>query len=1100
RRDDRPLLLGSLKSNIGHAQAAAGVAGVIKMVMAMRHGVLPQTLHLNTPSSQVDWSAGAVELLSEAAVWPEKDEPRRAGVSSFGISGTNAHVILEQAPADDVPATPTVGTPPLSGAALPFVLSGKTPDAVAEQAARLTGLLDGGSAPALQDLAWSLAATRTRFTHRAVLIAGDTEELRSGLGALADGGSARCAVRGVAADVARPVFVFPGQGSQWVGMAAGLMESSPVFAERMRECAAALSVHTDWSLLGVLRGEAGAPGLGRVDVVQPVLWAVMVSLAQVWRAAGVEPAAVMGHSQGEIAAACVAGGLSLEDGARVVALRSQAILELSGLGGMLAVADSADGVRERLARWEGRLSVAAVNGPASAVISGDSDALDAFREACRADGVRCKRIDVDYASHSAHVERIRDRLLEVLAGLAPRSSQVPLYSTVTGELLDTAGMDAEYWYTNLRRTVLLEEATQALLSTGHGVFVEVSPHPVLTMGLQETFAAAGSDAVTLGTLRRDEDESRRFMTSLAEAHVHGVDLDWQAMLGPAGARRIDLPTYPFQRQHYWLKSAPGQGGDLSATGIRPGGHALLSGAISLADSDGVVMTGRLSAETHPWLADHVVLGSVLLPGTAFVDLALHAADQVGCELLEELTIEAPLVVPDSGAVVIQVSVTLPDASGRSTVHIYASPADVPEDTWTLHASGTAAQGEAPTGDALSEWPPAGARTLAADTLYESLTDAGYDYGPLFQGLRAAWRLGDEVYAEVALPDDAAVEGFGVHPALLDAALHAVRWSVTPGTEKEHGSVELPFAWGGITLSAVGARALRVRVRRVRSGVSLLLADGTGHPVASVDTLALRPVRPEQLKLSNRVRGDAMYRIEWAAKPLRPATDLPGVARHADVATTDAVPGVVAVSLADAGSEYVDAASRAHATARRALELVQDWLADERYADARLVVMTRGAVACAGDPAPDPAQAAVWGLVRTAQTENPGRFVLIDVDGAGDEPQLSAAVAVAVASDEPQMALRGSEAFVPRLARVPARTGEGAAEAHEGTVLVTGAGGVLGGFVARHLVVGRGVRHLLLVSRRGVDAPGAAGLVAELEELGAQARFVACDVADRAALA
>ncbi|MER5853570.1 SDR family NAD(P)-dependent oxidoreductase, partial [Streptomyces sp. NPDC002012] len=1097
RPDDRPLLLGSLKSNIGHAQAAAGVAGVIKMVMAMRHGVLPQTLHLESPSSQVDWSAGAVELLAESVAWPVKDEPRRAGVSSFGISGTNAHVILEQASVEDVPGTPADGVSPLSGAALPFVLSGKSPDAVAEQAARLTGLLDREPGLPLRDVAWSLATARTRFTHRALLVAGDVEELRSGLDALADGRSAPGVVQGVADGEASAVFVFPGQGAQWVGMAAGLMESSAVFAERLRECATALSEYTDWSLLDVLRGEPDAPGLDRVDVVQPALWAVMVSLAEVWRAAGVEPSAVVGHSQGEVAAACVAGGLTLRDGARVVALRSKVLLELSDLGGMMAVAESADLIGDRLTRWDGRLSVAAVNGPSSAVVSGDADALDEFREACRAEGVRAKRIDVDYASHSVHVERIRERLLEVLSDLEPRSSQVPLYSTVTGELLDTTGMDAEYWYTNLRRTVLLEKTTRALLSSGHGVFVEVSPHPVLTVGLQETFAAAGCEAVALGTLRRDEDESRRFMTSLAEAHAHGVELGWRALFEGTDVQRVDLPTYPFQHQHYWLKSAPGQGRDISVTGMRPGGHALLSGAIRLADSDGVVMTGRLSVETHPWLADHVVLGSVLLPGTAFVDLALHAADQVGCELLEELTIEAPLVVPDSGAVVIQVTATLPDASDRSTVHIYAAPADAPEDVWTLHASGTATRAEVPVADGLSEWPPAGAQALAVDTLYESLTEAGYGYGPLFQGLRAAWRQGDDVYAEVALPDEADVEGFGVHPALLDAALHAMGWSAARDAGGEPGAVELPFAWSGVSLSAVGARALRVRIRRVRSGASLLLADGTGYPVASVDTLALRPIRPEQLKPSDNVIGDAMFRVEWAAKPIGSAESVPGIARYEDLAPGDVVSGVVAVSFADVdvASRSGDMVSRTHEIVRVALELVREWLAGERFAGARLVVVTRGAVVCGGDGAPDPAQAAVWGLVRAAETENPGRFVLVDVDVA-DESVVSAAVA----SGEPQMAVRMGEVFVPRLARVAVGAGGSVPEVGVGTVLVTGAGGVLGGLVARHLVVERGVRNLLLVSRRGLDAPGAAGLVAELEGLGARARFVACDVADRVALA
>ncbi|MEU1488454.1 type I polyketide synthase [Streptomyces sp. NPDC005752] len=1034
---------------------------------------------------------------------------RRAAVSSFGISGTNAHVILEQAPVEgDGAATQTDEVSPLGGEALPFVLSGKSEAALRDQAARLSEMLAAGSGVEPAGIGLSLAMGRSRFEHRAVVVAARADELGSALGALADERPGASVVRGVADGAVAPVFVFPGQGSQWAGMAAGLMESSVVFGERMRECAAALSVHTDWSLLDVLRGEPGAPGFGRVDVVQPVLWAVMVSLAEVWRAAGVVPAAVMGHSQGEIAAACVAGGLSLEDGARVVALRSRAIVELSGLGGMVSVAEPAERVEGRLVAWEGRLSVAAVNGPSSVVVSGDDDALDELLLACKADEVRCKRIDVDYASHSAHVERIHDRLLEVLADLSPRASEVPLYSTVTGELLDTAGMDGEYWYTNLRRTVLLEETSRTLIEAGHRVFVEVSPHPVLAVGLQETFEAAGSDAVALGTLRRDEDEARRFMTSLAEAHVQGVELDWKTLFAGTGAQHVDLPTYAFQHQRYWLNPSAGNGAvDVSSAGLKPLDHAMLSSAMGLAGTDGVVLTGRVSIETHPWLADHAVWGSVLLPGTAFVELALQAADQVGCDLVEELMIEAPLLIADHDAVVIQVAVAAADPTGRHEITVFSRPADASDEAWTRHAGGILATGAEAT-DGLADWPPTGAQAVAVDTLYASLADAGYEYGPLFQGLRAAWRQGDDVYAEVALPDEAEVDGFGLHPALLDAALHAMGLAAVPDSDGTAGAVGLPFAWTGVSLSAVGAQLLRVRVRREGSGASLLLADGAGSHVASVESLALRPVSPEQLRGSGNAHADSLFRVEWSVKPVggapnaeRPegawavigdAEFLPGTVRYADLASMDEVPDVVAVSFAASASPSGDMASRTQELTVRALEMVQEWLASERFADARLVVVTRGAVFC---DSPDPVQAAVWGLVRTAESENPGRFVLVDHDG--QESGLSAAVA----SGEPQAAVRADEVFVPRLARMPLPVGQAPALVEpSGTVLVTGASGVLGGVVARHLVAEHGVRHLLLLSRRGADAPGAAELVAELAESGAQARFAACDVADRGALA
>ncbi|MFE6740451.1 type I polyketide synthase [Streptomyces tubercidicus] len=555
RDADRPLWLGSLKSNIGHTQAAAGIAGVIKMVLALRHGVLPETLHLDAPSPHVDWSAGTVRLLAEPQPWEESGQPRRAGVSSFGISGTNAHVIVEQAPAEIPKADEEATCGGADTTVVPWLVHGRTQDGLRAQAAALAAHLDSLPDTAPYDVAHSLLTTRTALEHRAALIGTDRAALLAELHAVAEGNSGSHTATGAVptAPGSGTVFVFPGQGSQWVGMAVELLDSSPVFAGRLAECEAALEPFTDWSLREVLRGVEGAPGLDRVDVVQPVLWAVMVSLAEVWRAHGVEPAAVVGHSQGEIAAACVAGALSLEDGARVVALRSRAIRALSGRGGMVSVALSSSEVAELVDRWGGRVSVAAVNGPSAVVVSGDVDALDELLERCREDGVRARRIDVDYASHSAHVESIREELLEVLGPVVPCPAEVPFFSTVTGEWLDTAGMDAEYWYTNLRRTVEFAPAVEALVAAGHRTFVEVSPHPVLTVPLQETAEAVGAEAVVTGTLRRDDGGLSRLYTSLGELYVHGVDVDWFPAFADRRPNRVELPTYAFQRKRFWLE-------------------------------------------------------------------------------------------------------------------------------------------------------------------------------------------------------------------------------------------------------------------------------------------------------------------------------------------------------------------------------------------------------------------------------------------------------------------------------------------------------------------------------------------------------------------
>ncbi|MFK0063895.1 type I polyketide synthase [Streptomyces werraensis] len=540
RAAERPLWLGSLKSNIGHTQAAAGVAGVIKMVMALRAGVLPKTLHVDTPSAEINWSAGGVELLTESRDWPQSADgrPRRAGVSSFGVSGTNAHVILEQAPAVEAVGEPAVVR---DLPVVPLVVSAKSRAALEDQSARVRKLLEPAGAPRPLDVAYSLATERSVLEHRSVTLDQVTVE---GV---------------VSASPGRTVLVFPGQGTQWAGMGRELLDTAPVFAARMAECAEALAPFVDFDPVEVLRSGAA---LERVEVIQPVTWAVMVSLAELWRSLGVVPDAVVGHSQGEIAAAAVSGALSLEDAARVVALRAQVIgRELAGLGGMASVSLPRAEVEARLVSgWEGRLDVAAVNGPSSTVVAGDADAVVEFVEACRAEKVRARQVPVDYASHSAHVERIEAELLEVLAPITPLEARIPFYSTVDAAPVDTTTLDAGYWYRNLRHTVRFEETVRLLTSKGFGTFVESSAHPVLTMGVQET-----ADVTAVGSLRRDEGGLARFLTSAAELFVHGTPVDWAPLFDGTGARHVDLPTYPFQHQHYWL--VPGTRSDAGrATG------------------------------------------------------------------------------------------------------------------------------------------------------------------------------------------------------------------------------------------------------------------------------------------------------------------------------------------------------------------------------------------------------------------------------------------------------------------------------------------------------------------------------------------------------
>ncbi|WP_121825340.1 type I polyketide synthase [Streptomyces rapamycinicus] len=1116
RAVDRPLWLGSLKSNIGHAQAAAGVAGVIKMVLAMGHGVLPRTLHVDEPSPHVDWSSGGVSLLTEAREWPEVDgRPRRAGVSSFGVSGTNAHVVLEHAPADDAEAVegPTPDGPVV------WAVSARSAEALRAQAVRLAAFVEGEPELRPVDVGWSLVTTRAALDCRAVLVGRGRADFLDQLRGLSPSGTPG----GVRAD-RRSVVVFPGQGSQWVGMAVELLGVSSVFAGRMAECERALSVYVDWSLVGVL--EDGS-ALGRVDVVQPVLWAVMVSLGALWESFGVVPGAVVGHSQGEIAAACVAGALSLEDGARVVALRSRALRVLAGGGGMVSVAVSADEVGLLLERWGGRVGVAAVNGPSSVVVSGDGEALDEVVAECRRRRVRARRIEVDYASHSAHVDQLHEELLDRLRGLKPRPSRVPFFSTVTGDWIDTEQLDAEYWYRNLRETVRFATATKTLLDDGFDVFIEASAHPVLAVGVQESIDAAGAGAVVLGSLRRDDGGLDRFLRSVGEAYVHGVAVDWSSLFG--GARRVELPTYAFQRQRYWLDAHGGRQ-DAGSLGLARADHPFLGAAVDLPGDGGLVLTGRLSLSSHPWLADHAVLGSALFPGTAFLELAAHAGRKAGCALLEELTLEAPLVLSATGGLALHVRVSAPDDEGRRSVEIHSRSQEAPPETpWTRHAAGVLAVSTDPadmvqmaTAPPADAWPPPADRApVDVAGLYDALSETGYHYGPAFQGLSAVWRAGDEVFAETRLPQGLEPASFGLHPALLDAALHAVLLDpagdpagapasdpagapasdLTGDPADRAPDVRLPFAWTGVSLRPTAATALRVRMSPAGpEAVRLVVTDEAGEHIATVESLALRPVSSEELRADRRDPAESLYGVEWssAALPTGPFGDSPyAVPDGGELPAAAHTPSVVTAALTGAGQGGPRAV---HDLTERALELVRQWLVDEeRPAASRLVMVTRRAVGVRADEEiADLAGAAVWGLVRSAQSEHPGRFVLIDVDGAEES---ESALAAAIASGEPQLALRSGVAYGPRLTRVAAAgTGAAAPLDPQGTVLITGGTGALGALVARHLVTRHGVRRLLLTGRRGAQAPGAAELVAELAELGAEARAVACDVADRDALA
>ncbi|WP_343235663.1 type I polyketide synthase, partial [Streptomyces sp. SID10815] len=1050
----RPLWLGSLKSNIGHAQAAAGVAGVIKMVEAMRHGVLPRTLHVDAPSPKVDWSAGAVELLTESREWSREGErPRRAAVSSFGISGTNAHVILEGVEPDG-PVERT-GTPE---GVMPLVISARTPEAVRAQAARLARHLELNPALSLADTAYSLATSRTRFDHRAVVVAGSVEEARDQL----------ASVRAEAAVAGRLGMLFTGQGSQRAGMGRELYAAYPVFAEAFDEVCAAVDGSLGRSLKELVFG--GGDLLDETRYAQPALFAVEVALFRLVESWGVRADCLAGHSIGEVVAAYLAGVWSLEDAAALVVARGQLMQELPAGGVMVAVETSEDEVAPWLTAG---VSIAAINGEASLVLSGVRDEVEAVL--AHFEGCRTKRLRVSHAFHSSLMDPMLAEFHRVVAGLTYHAPSVPVISNLTGEVADAERLcSPEYWVEHVRGTVRFHDGVRALRHQKVTTFLELGPDGVLSGMVAEEGCVP--------SLRRDVPEDRALMTTLARLHARGVDIDWEKVFTGTGARRTDLPTYAFQHQRYWMNSNASGGDPAFAAG-----HQLLDSLISLPDTGGVLGTGRLSLGTQPWLADHAVAGTILLPGAALVELAVRAGDEVGAGTLRELVIETPLVIPDEGAVRVQVSVG-EDTDGVRPVAVYSRPDDADSDApWVRHASGQLADEAPAPGADFAVWPPEAAQPVDLTDFYTEQATAGYGYGPVFQGLRAVWRRGGEVFAEVALPagEVESAAGFGLHPALLDAALHA--GAFLGEREPDGEGLLLPFAWIGLTLHASGATALRVRMTPTGpESVALELADSEGTPVASVESLVLRAVADEQLRVS----GDSLFRVEWSLLP---------VAGGAGDVEAEVEMEVVEVPR----SVSLDAGVVREVTAG-VLSAVQSFLAESR--GGWLVVVSRGAVAVGdGDGGVvDPVGAAVWGLVRSVQAESPGRVVLVDVGEGGVVPG-GGVLAGVVALGEPQVAVRSGGVFVPRLVRAGVSVesvgdGDGGVVFRRGgTVLVTGGTGALGAVVARHLVAVHGVRSLVLAGRRGVDAVGVVELRAELERAGAVVVVEACDVADREAV-
>ncbi|WSJ12356.1 SDR family NAD(P)-dependent oxidoreductase [Nocardia sp. NBC_01327] len=1173
RPAERPLRLGSLKSNIGHAQAAAGVAGVIKMVLAMRHELLPRTLYVDEPSPFVDWESGSVSLLREAVGWPRGERPRRVGVSSFGISGTNAHVVLEEPATTDTAVDGNSETPYrtsefVSAGGVLWPISANTEPALRTQAQRLhTHLVDRPEwSPA--DIGFSLGTTRASLRHRAVVLGDDRESLLAALAGLAGADTATRIVRGtpVEGDLA---FLFTGQGAQRPRMGRGLAARFPIFAQAVDEICAAFGDRLGRPLREVLDTE-GTELLDRTVFTQAGLFTVEVALYRLLRHIGIRPNRVAGHSIGEITAAHVAGVFSLADAVTLVAARGRLMQELPEGGAMIAVGATEAEVAELLAGQQRHAGIAAVNGPRSLVMSGDDEVVTGIAERLAARGHRTRRLRAGHAFHSPRMAPMLDEFAAVASTLTYHTPGIPVVSNVTGAAAGPDICTPGYWVRHVREAVRFGASIRHLHERGVTTYLEIGPDAVLTvMGPENLTGEEAGTSEFVAALRKDLPEELSFRTAVARLQVRGFEPDWTALY--TGARRVELPTYAFEHQRYWPSTTAGDGA--SGLGLEATGHPLLAAVVRPAGTDSVLLTGRLALGTHPWLNDHRVWDQAVFPGSGLIELALAAADRVGANTVAELTLTTALPLSEHSAVDVQVFVAEADDDGQRSLTVHARPArEEATGDWTVLATGTvasdvavsdvAAGGANTAVDFPALWPPADAQAVDLTGWYDALGASGLEYGPAFQGLRAAWRRGSEIFAEAGLAEEERqqADSFGLHPILLDATLHALGLGALPVAEQ----AQVPFAWTGVRRWSSGPSAVRVHIRPVgAAAVALTVTDPAGRLVATVASLSVRPVTADQLAPVS----DSLFDMQWipvAAAPIPPAVawtvvgDGLGLTEHLISAghTVDAFADLEALATALAAGAAMpeavlvpfdgdpdssgDMAATVHTACHRAADLARLWLSDSRFRSARLVVVTRGAVvARPGEHITDLAAASARGLLLSARTENPHRFALVDLDS---DPASYRALPGLPATDEPQCALRTGTVLGARLARAeaasaqrskatapqqesatpPAEAGSprpdsslsqvAAVSPHpewsrpqgewpaEGTVLITGATGALGRLIARHLVREYGVRQLLLVSRRGGQAAGIAELYAELSGLGAEIVVAACDVADREALA
>ncbi|WP_437309429.1 SDR family NAD(P)-dependent oxidoreductase [Sorangium sp. So ce388] len=1110
RSGEQRLVVGSLKSNIGHTQAAAGVGGVLKAALALTHERIPKSLHVEEPLRTVGWDELGLRVASEPVPWARGAAPRFAGVSSFGISGTNAHVILEEAPPERAPEVSA------SRSAHVLAVSARSASALTELAERYATRLRSAAASEIGDLCYTALSRRTHHAHRLAVVGETGADLARLLESAARGRETHASIETEAESARKVVFVFPGQGGQWRGMGRELLARERVFRDAIEACEAALRKHVAWSLTEVLRGEGEAGELTEVDVIQPSVFAMQVGLSALWRSWGVEPSAVIGHSMGEAAAAYVSGALSLEEAARVVAVRSRLVRGQSGRGAMAVVELALDEAEAALAGYEGRVVVGAVNGPRTVVLSGETAPMEEVTRHLTQRGVFCRRVKVDYASHSPQMEELRGPLLKELSGLAGGAPKVPFYSTVTGERIERP-LDAAYWEQNLRERVRFWGALQRLRADGHGAFVEVNAHPVLVASVEDglrALAPRGGEALVVGSLRRDEGAEARLLESYARLYEAHAAVDFRRLY-PEG-RVVSLPSYPWQRERYWLDAAP------SARAPRRG-HPLLGVGQSLSTQRGIRLWETvLGLDDLAYLDDHRVDGAAFLPAAAYVEMALAIGRELGGShpwAVADLVFEEALVLDGPPRTVQTVAI---EEGGVVSWQV----SSLEGTTWRRHARGTLrAAGAWDVEDAPLD--PVRSRlgqAISREAFYGRLAEHGLEYGPAFQGVVRAWPGEREALGQVEPP---AADGYVLHPALLDACLHVLMAALPPGTMD---GPMVPVGMDAVRMKngSLGASVWsHVQLRAEGTG-DIRLLDDAGK--TQVEVLGLSVKRLEA------PRSDLYLGTRWESAPLEKRGHRGGLwllvgdegavaaelkahlaaagaaAEHVRpedlerVAGQRGVAGLVHVVATSRQDESDAALERVRVTGCGAVLRAVHALTNARQRELpRVWIVTRGTQPAGGQPVTSPAGGMLWGLGRTIRGEHPELgCTLVDLGDLSPDEMRGLADELLADGDEEEIALRGASRFVGRLERqapppAPVPVDRARAELRsDASYLVTGGLGGLGLTVASWMVE-HGARDLVLLGRSGATTRAQRDKVEALSASGARVTVVAADVASRAGM-